>query len=69
MIDQAPDTWHEPAPGRAYVDPYGDDRLPMFIPLSEADARATRSFWRGFGMAVILCIIAGILQPVIWWML
>lgn len=59
MSDQAPDTWHDPQPGRAYLGP--NDNL--FVPLSDADRKAIRSFWRGFLIGVgiggaILAVLA-----------
>ncbi len=58
MSDQAPDTWHDLPIGRAY--PLPDDAL--FVPLSEADRKAIRSFWRGI---VVGGLIVG--ATFIWW--
>jgi len=46
MIDQAPDTWHDPAPGRRYGEQYATQAVDRLVSRSD-DISWRRGFWTG----------------------
>lgn len=56
MNDQAPETWHDPQPGRAYADPYAGKPESRLVPLTDAWAMGTRGFRRGL---IIGALVSG----------
>lgn len=56
MNDQAPETWHDPQPGRAYADAYADKPESRFVPLTEAWVMGTRGFWRGLIIGALVSV-------------
>jgi len=63
MIDQAPDTWHDPSPGRHYGDAYWHSNMIK----EDADAKALRSFWRGVSIGLsVMPVIGALVVAIVW---